>query len=135
MATLLVSDTSVLIDLDRGAILHAIFKLPYEIGVPDVLYEGELKHWPGWDLESIGLRVLSLDGAGVLWLRPIVLGSGGSRCLTRSLLPWPRPVGMCFSQEMGVFDLSPRPSTSNATASSGCWTNWSMIASSPPSSS
>jgi hypothetical protein len=65
MATLLVSDTSVLIDLDRGAILREIFNLPFEIGVPDLLFEGELKHWHGPPLEPMGLRVLALDGAGV----------------------------------------------------------------------
>lgn len=65
MITLLVSDTSVLIDLDRGAILHEIFKLPFDVGVPDLLFEGELKHWQGPALEPMGLRVLSLDGAGV----------------------------------------------------------------------
>ena len=65
MATLLVSDTSVLIDLDRGDILRAVFQLPFEIGVPDLLFEGELKHWDGPDLATMGLRVLLLDGAGV----------------------------------------------------------------------
>jgi hypothetical protein len=65
MATLLVSDTSVLIDLDRGAILHEIFKLPFDVGVPDLLYQRELKNWHGPDLVPMGLRVLSLDGAGV----------------------------------------------------------------------
>ena len=47
MATLLVSDTSVLIDLQRGGILHTIFQLPFDIGVPDVLFERELKDWVG----------------------------------------------------------------------------------------
>ena len=65
MPTLLVSDTSVLIDLDRGGILHEIFKPPFEVGVPDLLFEGELKHWHGPALEPMGLRVLVLDGAGV----------------------------------------------------------------------
>jgi len=65
MATLLVSDTSVLIDLDRGGILHEIFVLPFDVGVPDLLYERELKHWHGPDLVPMGLRVLSLDGTGV----------------------------------------------------------------------
>jgi hypothetical protein len=36
MATLLVSDTSVLVDLRRGGILQNIFELPFDIGVPDV---------------------------------------------------------------------------------------------------
>lgn len=39
MATLLVSDTSVLIDLERGGMLAALFELPFEVGVPDVMYE------------------------------------------------------------------------------------------------
>lgn len=65
MATLLVSDTSVLIDLHRGAILQYIFELPFDIGVPDVLFERELKKWDGPPLEPLGLRVLTLDGDGV----------------------------------------------------------------------
>ena len=65
MAALLVSDTSVLIDLDRGAILPEIFKLPFDVGVPDLLFEGELKRWHGPALEPLGLKVLALDGAGV----------------------------------------------------------------------
>ena len=39
----LVSDTSVLIDLERGGFLEAIFSLPYEFAVPDVLYHRELE--------------------------------------------------------------------------------------------
>ena len=65
VATLLVSDTSVLIYLHRGGILHTIFQLPFDIGVPDVLFERELKSWPGPALEPLGLKVLSLDGEGV----------------------------------------------------------------------
>jgi hypothetical protein len=38
----LVSDTSVLIDLERGSRLEVIFSLPYEFTVPDVLYRREL---------------------------------------------------------------------------------------------
>jgi hypothetical protein len=33
VATLLVSDTSVLVDLERGGILETFFKLPFDIGV------------------------------------------------------------------------------------------------------
>lgn len=65
MATLLVSDTSVLVDLDRGGILSAIFQLPYDIGVPDVLYDLELKDWEGPKLIALGIKVLALDGDGV----------------------------------------------------------------------
>ena len=65
MATLLVSDTSVLVDLDRGGILDVIFQLPFDIGVPDLLYESELKDWQGPALVALGLKVLVLDGDGV----------------------------------------------------------------------
>ena len=42
MATLLVSDTSVLLDLERGGMLATLFQLPFEVGVPDVmLREGD----------------------------------------------------------------------------------------------
>ena len=41
----LVSDTSVLVDLERGALLEASFRLPFRFTVPDLLYERELKDW------------------------------------------------------------------------------------------
>ncbi len=65
MPVLLVSDTSVLIDLQRGGILYAVFRLPMTFAVPDVLYERELRAWPGGDLRDQGLVVLALDGDGV----------------------------------------------------------------------
>lgn len=65
MATLLVSDTSVLVDLERGGILNALFQLPFDIGVPDVLYDLELRDWEGPNLVAAGLKVLALDGDGV----------------------------------------------------------------------
>jgi hypothetical protein len=65
MPVLLVSDTSVIIDLERGGLLDAIFRLSYEFAVPDLLYERELKASNGEGLKSKGLQVLSLDAAGV----------------------------------------------------------------------
>ena len=65
MTTLLVSDTSVLVDLHRGGLLERLFRLSYEFGVPDVLFERELKHWDGPALEPLGLKVLVLDSDGV----------------------------------------------------------------------
>ena len=65
MPVLLVSDTSVLIDLQRGGILEMVFRLPFEIGVPDVLYERELREWDGPALQPLGLQILTLDGDGV----------------------------------------------------------------------
>ncbi len=65
MAVLLVSDTSVLIDLQRGGLLDVVFRLPHQFAVPDLLYERELKHWDGPALEVKGLRVLALPAADV----------------------------------------------------------------------
>ena len=62
---ILVSDTSVLLDLERGSLLVASFRLPFEFAVPDLLYERELKPFGGDDLRARGLRVEALDGDGV----------------------------------------------------------------------
>lgn len=61
-----VSDTSVLIDLRRGELLTSAFRLPWGFVVPDLLYERELKPLGAADeLQNLGLRVEALDGAGV----------------------------------------------------------------------
>lgn len=65
MGALLVSDTSVLIDLDRGGVVEALFRLPFELAVPDVLFERELVGWGGPDLRGLGLQVIGLDPSGV----------------------------------------------------------------------
>ena len=65
MIRLLVSDTSVLIDLERGNLLQTTFKLPAPLAVPDVLYERELRATNGELLLTLGLQVLRLDDAGV----------------------------------------------------------------------
>ena len=61
----LVSDTSVLIDLDRGSLVEPAFRLPFEFTVPDLLYERELKPHGGEDFIRLGLRVEELDGNAV----------------------------------------------------------------------
>jgi len=65
MDVLLVSDTSVLIDLHRAGILDAVFTLPMQFAVPDLLYERELKDWDGPALQAKGLRILTLEPDGV----------------------------------------------------------------------
>ena len=60
-----VSDTSVLIDLERGTLLEAAFRLPFAFAVPDLLYEQELKANNGVRLRELGLRISELDGDGV----------------------------------------------------------------------
>lgn len=56
----LVSDTSVLIDLERGGLLDSCFRLPFEFAVPDLLYRHELAGFGGSELIARGLRVEEL---------------------------------------------------------------------------
>jgi hypothetical protein len=59
---ILVSDTSVLIDLERGNLLDSCFKLPLVVAVPDLLYSRELADYGGAALVARGLRVEGLTG-------------------------------------------------------------------------
>jgi predicted nucleic acid-binding protein len=63
--TVLVSDSSVLIDLERGDFLEAIFSLNYQFAVPDVLYRQEMAGTWGKRLVELGLRVEEVSAAGV----------------------------------------------------------------------
>ena len=62
---ILVSDTSVLIDLERASFLEVIFALPHEFAVPDVLYHREMQGDWGERLVQLGLRVEELSEQGV----------------------------------------------------------------------
>lgn len=61
----LVSDTSVLVDLERGGLLEATFSLPVTMAVPDLLYAQELSNYNGERLLNLGLQILELDDQGV----------------------------------------------------------------------
>lgn len=61
----LVSDTSVLIDLERAELLEAAFNLPHDLAVPDLLYDQELRNYGGERLIQLGLRVEELDSDGL----------------------------------------------------------------------
>jgi predicted nucleic acid-binding protein len=56
---IIISDTNVLIDIEDGNLTPHIFLLPYEIVVPDVLFELELKEQHSHLLQA-GLKVKSL---------------------------------------------------------------------------
>ena len=63
----MVADTSVLIDLERGAFIEKCFSLPYRFTVPDLLYRNELAGREdgsglGETLLRLGLRVEELGG-------------------------------------------------------------------------
>jgi hypothetical protein len=61
----LVADTSVIIDLERGNLVEPLFELDYEFAVPDVLFEFELRPHGGERLLELGLRVVDLDETAV----------------------------------------------------------------------
>ena len=58
---LLVSDTSVLIDLERGDLLPLAFATGIPMLVPDLLYANELEPYNGNYYRSLGLQVVSLQ--------------------------------------------------------------------------
>lgn len=64
---ILVTDTSVLVDLERGSLLRAAFALrSCSLAVPDLLYERELRDHGGPELVALGLRIESLPAEGVI---------------------------------------------------------------------
>lgn len=58
----LVSDTSVVIDLERALLIEHVFALPYSFVVPDALYEKEIKDYGGERLLELGLQIRTLSG-------------------------------------------------------------------------
>lgn len=58
---LLVSDTSVLIDLDYGGLLPVAFAAGMPMVVPDLLYANELEPYNGTYYRALGLQVVSLQ--------------------------------------------------------------------------
>jgi len=71
----LVSDTSILIDLDRGALLELAFQHPLPMAVPDLLYERELANHNGPYLQQLGLGVVTLVPDEVAFAQTIFNGS------------------------------------------------------------
>jgi len=58
---ILVADSSVLIDLERGNLLAAVLGGPDTIAVPDFLYDTELRDYNGPALIAQGLQIIHLD--------------------------------------------------------------------------
>jgi len=57
---LLISDANILIDLEEGRLIDELFKLPFEFGIPDILFTEELEdeHRP---LIGMGLQLKELS--------------------------------------------------------------------------
>lgn len=67
----LVSDTSVLIDLERGGLLEAAFSCGLAMVVPDLLYERELEAENGLLLRALGLGVVALTPDEVAYAQQV----------------------------------------------------------------
>ena len=61
----LVSDTSIFIDLERADLLEVVFRLPFGFAVPDVLYRREIEPNWGSTLLALGLQVEEVSAEGV----------------------------------------------------------------------
>ncbi len=58
---LLISDANILIDMEAGALVETLFRLPMQFGIPDLLYFEEIE--PGSpDLEALGLQIMEVSG-------------------------------------------------------------------------
>lgn len=62
---ILVSDTSVLVDLERGGLIEATCRLPHQFVVPDLLYRRELQAYEGPRWMASGLQIAELSEAEV----------------------------------------------------------------------
>lgn len=69
---LLVTDVNVLIDMDAGGLLKAMFKLDYSFAVPDILFEEELKAQHP-ELPHLGLKVLELNEEAVKYAEQLAI--------------------------------------------------------------
>jgi hypothetical protein len=66
---IIVSDSSCLIDLRKASLLDAFLKLPYEILIPNTLFEDELLKFTDAqkrELIRAGMKVMDLPGESVL---------------------------------------------------------------------
>ena len=72
---IIVSDSSCLIDLRKASLLDVFLRLPYEILVPNTLFEDELLRFSAAQKELLlqgGLQVIDLPGESVLRAQTIV---------------------------------------------------------------
>lgn len=62
---ILISDTSVLIDMDIGDLIYPIFELPYTFATPDILFEQELSERHS-NLVNNGLVIKELNSTQII---------------------------------------------------------------------
>jgi predicted nucleic acid-binding protein len=73
---IVVSDSSCLIDLRKASLLDAFLRLPYEILIPNTLFEDELLRFTAAQKRAMirrGLKVVDLPGERVLRARQVII--------------------------------------------------------------
>ena len=63
---ILINDTNIWIDLKVTNLIKEVFKLPYEIGVPNILFHDELEELDGDLLLQSGIKILEMTESEVL---------------------------------------------------------------------
>jgi rRNA-processing protein FCF1 len=69
-----ISDSNCLIDLRKASLLEAFLQLPYELLIPNTLFEEELLKFSAAQKKALirgGLRIVDLPGASVLRARQV----------------------------------------------------------------
>lgn len=72
---IIVSDSSCLIDLRKASLLAIFLRLPYEILIPDTLFEDELLSFSDGEKKTLvdhGLKVIDLPGERVSRAREVI---------------------------------------------------------------
>lgn len=77
---IVVSDSSCVIDLRKAGLLESFLRLPYEITIPNTLFEDELLKFTSAQRRALlqgGLKVIDIPGAGVLRAREVLRKAPG----------------------------------------------------------
>ena len=126
MAHLLVSDTSVLIDLERGSLLQATFQLPTPLAVPDL--RGRTRtgaHERGTPAGASGCESFHWMRLGPRSPRRIASEFGHSDCRMHSLLRSRSREATRLSAVIDDYATSPTQKASPVTVCCGCSTRFS----------
>lgn len=72
---IIISDSSCLIDLRKASLLDAFVSLPYDLWIPNTLFEEELLKFTAAQKETLvqgGLKVIDVPGPGVLRAQEVI---------------------------------------------------------------
>jgi predicted nucleic acid-binding protein len=102
-ARLLISDANIIIDMNAGGLLRAMFRLEFALAVPDILFEEELrKDHP--NLRYLGLQCLELDGETVEYAGRLVQKYAATGAGTNDLLA----LALAWQEECPLLTGDPR---------------------------